>query len=148
MNDTEINWNELPEYLIGKEPIDPDSLGQVAGTVLTGGMTSIGRSMSNAVDRAAHTPESLAVFLSMRVYECTKASNRARYWWGRLYNKYTGEPVHYIKLKGLHLIQALRVVDKAPPEGEISIVANCVIRLDFAEEILMVLKKQLTEKSE
>lgn len=107
MNDDDFNWNNVPEYLVGAEPLGVRSLGQAAGYIVTGGMTVLGRCLSNAVDRVAHTPHILAVFLNMRVYTANQANKRSRHWWGRFYNKCSGEHAHYIKVKGLHLIQVL-----------------------------------------
>lgn len=99
--------------------------------------------MSKAVDRTAHTPYSLAVFLNNRVYAGKRAQKRSRFWWGRFYNKYSGDNAYYVQLKGLHFIQAIKVVDKVPQGNEIPVTANCAIRLDVADEIVQELKRQL-----
>lgn len=144
----EINWNGLPKCLVGSDPLEIGSAGEAVGQYVSSGMSSVGRSMSNAVDRAAHTPYSLAVFLNTRVYAGKQAHKRSRYWWGRFYNKYSGDHAYYIKLKGLHLIQTLRIIDKVPQDKEIPVAANCAIRLDFAADILQELQKQLADKTE
>lgn len=133
--------------LVGSKSVEFGSFGQAAGHYYSDGLSVVGRSVSNAVDRTAHTRSSLAVFLSNQVYTGKKAHRRSRHWWGRFYNKYSGEHAYYVKLKGLHLIQALRVVDRIPTGPEIPVGANCAIRPDFAEEILQELKKQLADQA-
>lgn len=142
-----FDWNQIPKCLVGTEPLEIGGPRQALGFAVTGGAASMGRVLSNAIDRSAHTPHSLAVFLSRRVYTCRQAHKRSGHWWGRLYNKCTGDHAYYIKLKGLHLIQALRVIDEIPQDQEIPVDANCAIRLDFATEMLHELKRQLSDKA-
>lgn len=137
----------MPAVLVGSKSVEFGSFGQAAGHFYSDGMSAVGRSMSNAVDRTAHTPFSLAVFLSNQVYTGKKAHRRSRHWLGRQYNKFSGEQAFYVKLKGLHLVQALRVIDQVPTGPEIPVGANCPIRLDFAEEILQELNKQLADET-
>lgn len=133
--------------MVGTASVKIGSTGEALGHATTGGVSAIGRSLSDAVDRTAHTPESLAVFLNTRVYAGKQAHKRSRHWWGRIYNKFSGENAHYVKLKGLHLIQTLRVINNVPQDREIPITANCAIRLDFTSQILHELLRQLADKS-
>lgn len=150
---SDFDWNRFPKYLVGTETSDSvspggASIGKVTGQIATGGVSSIGLCLSNAVDRVAHTPDSLAVFLNTRVYAGQQAYKRSHYWWGRFYNKYSGDHAYYVKLKGLHLIQTLRVIDGIPQDKEIPVGANCALRLDFAADILQKLLKQLADQAE
>jgi hypothetical protein len=141
-----FDWNGLPKFVVGPKSRDMSTAGQAAGYFVADGVPGIGGALSKAVDRSAHSPSSLAVFLNTRVYIGVQAHKRSRYWWGRIYNKFSGDHAYFIKLKGLHLIQTLRIVDQIPQDQDIPVTAHCALRLDYAIEILQILKTQLAEK--
>ncbi|MBO6918444.1 MAG: hypothetical protein JJ858_08445 [Rhizobiaceae bacterium] len=141
--DSNFNWESIPPYLVGGQEPRSNSTGQSIGFSETGGIASLGRAMSDAVERSAHTPHSLAVFLTRKVHDDLRAHKRSKHWWGRFYNRGSGDHAHYIKLSGIHLVQILDVVDQTPKDAHIPIDAKCAIRLDFAAEISQKLRTQI-----
>lgn len=141
-----FKWESIPPYLVGGQKLQSNSTGQSIGFADTGGAASIGRMMTDAVDRSAHTPESLAVFLSRHVHTGRKAHSRSSNWLGRFYNKITGEHPYYIKLSGIHLVQTLNINDQAANDLEIPTDASCAIRLDAAAKLLQSLRIQIARK--
>lgn len=138
-----MDINDIPEFIVNNNP------GKKRANLVydrhTSELKKFGHRLSDLVERAPHTTESLAVFLSNRVYAGKQAQKRAKHWWGRFYNMGIGEKPPYIKLNGLNLIQTLDVVDKLPDDMDIPIKADCSIRLDIADKALQILRKQLAE---
>lgn len=105
------------------------------------GMASIGRMMSVQTEIANHTAASLIQFLHFKTTTTRQAYNRSDQWWGRWYNRMSGQHSIYVQMSGHHLVQILNSVGKDNKNSKIPQQAQCGIRLDIAEFYLSKLQE-------
>lgn len=139
---------QFPKIVVAGKPfsLSADSVGEVVGMGATGGMASIGRMLSKQVETANHTAEGLIQFLHLRTVTTRRAFDRSKQWWGRWYNKLTGEHPIYVQLSGHHLVQILAAIGQAVETAKIPRNAQCGIRVDYSEDYLALLKENYYAK--
>lgn len=133
----------FPTIVVSGKPLTQvvDTTGAALGMAASGGMASIGRMMSAQVEISNHTLESLIQFLHMRASTTRNAYDRSKQWWGRWYNRMSGEHPVYVQLSGHHLVQTLTAVGQEAAVADIPQQAQCGIRIDIAEHYLADLKE-------
>lgn len=136
------NLSRFPTIVVTGKPLSlsVNSVGEALGMGATGGMASIGRMMSMRVEITNHNAEGLIEFLHLRTFTTRRAFDRSKRWWGRLYNKMTGDHPIYVQLSGHRLIQVLTAMGQEDEAAKIPRNAQCGIRLDFSENCLAQLK--------
>jgi hypothetical protein len=80
---------------------------------------------------AAHDHAEMARFLHIRLSIAERATARARWFGGRLYNRLAGDSTEYTELSGTHLVQALTWAGVKVPEG-VQLERRYLLRLDVA----------------
>lgn len=133
----------FPTIVVAGKPISHsvDDAGAALGMAASGGMASVGRMLSAQIEISNHTAEGLIQFLHFRTSTTREAFDRSRRWWGRWYNKMSGQHPIYVQMSGHHLIQSLTAVGHEDATRNIPQRAQCGIRLDIAESYLAVLKE-------
>ncbi len=102
----------FPTIVVAGKPISHsvDDAGAALGMAASGGMASVGRMLSAQIEISNHTAEGLIQFLHFRTSTTREAFDRSRRWWGRWYNKMSGQHPIYVQLRCHHLIQSLNAV--------------------------------------
>lgn len=124
----------------------PTSGKQGISDAVTGGMSSIFSTWSQAVDLAPMEAEDLLNGLRVRVYEAKQAAARGNWFIGRLLNHSINEDSNYIELSGQHLLQTLAIVG-IDGSDKVSIGGTYKLRRDKAEQAMEVLEARLREQS-
>ncbi|WP_157747474.1 hypothetical protein [Cohaesibacter sp. ES.047] len=135
--------SRFPEFVLEGKPLSQPigSFGEALGIGATGGVAAIGRMMSVQTEITNHTAASLIQFLHFRTTTTRQAYNRSSRWWGRWYNKMSGQHPIYVPLSGHHLIQILNTAGQTDIISQIPQKARCGMRLDIAENYLSELQK-------
>ncbi|WP_289044292.1 hypothetical protein [uncultured Aliiroseovarius sp.] len=139
---------QFPVVVVAGKPfsLSANSAGEALGMGATGGMASVGRMLSKQVEITNHTAEGLIQFLHLRTITTRRAFDRSIRWWGRWFNKMTGEHPIYVQMSGHHLVQVLAAIDREDETAIIPRTAQCGIRIDFSENYLALLKENCNAK--
>ena len=138
-----FDLNRFPEFVVEGRPLSQsvESVGEALGMGATAGTAAIGRMMSVQTEITNHTAASLIQFLHFRTKTTRQAYNRSLRWWGRWYNKMSGQHPIYVPLSGHHLIQILNTAGRTDKISQIPQKVQCGMRLDIAENYLFELQK-------
>lgn len=118
----------------------PSTTQQGVADASTAGLSSVFSALSSAVDLAPHAADELLQFLKFRTAVALRAKERSQSFFGRFYNRFSGEDPDYIEVSGVHLKQTLMVAGKDVP----SIIAadgDYKLRLDVATMAIDNLKQ-------
>lgn len=120
----------------------PSPTQTATGQTTTSGMSSIVGALSKAADIVPHDTDGLRQVLHFRLGGARLAKTRASRFWGRFYNKCTGEDPDYIPMSGTHLCQALDAANIAAPDF-IEAGGTYALRVDLAEIALANIENTL-----
>lgn len=136
--------DHLPTIIVSGSPFSQSvgGVGAALGMADSGGVASIGRMLSAQVELSNHTAEGLIEFLHRRTVTTRLAYSRSKRWWGRFYNRMSGEHPVYVQMNGHHLIQILSTMAQEDDITKIPRHAQCGIRVDVSENYLAHLKEQ------
>ncbi|TDT77492.1 hypothetical protein BDE40_0779 [Litoreibacter halocynthiae] len=107
---------------------------------ITAGLAPALSAGSKAADLFPHDEEGLLQILHFRNQIAKNASRRARWFGGRLFNRFSGEDGTYIPLSGTHLRQTLDVAGIDSPSFVVAS-GQYLLRLDISERAAAALKQ-------
>lgn len=113
-----------------------------AAQATVSGLAPLLSALSRATDLLLHDDIGLHNFLNFRVAVAYQASQRRRWFGGRIYNKLAGEEADYIPISGAHLEQTLSVVGLTTPEF-VAASEQYLLRVDYAKGAIDVLAKNI-----
>ncbi len=134
-----INFDSFETFQIN---VRSKSLGHAS----TGGISSFGRMLSEAVETQNLPLYEMINMLHLKAVTIERATERSRHIFGRIYNSMVGENINYVELSGHHLMQILQTVGGAINAPEFNPKGRFGLRYDIAkscvDELSDVYKKQ------
>ncbi len=118
----------------------PTQIGAV--NAASAGLGSILSAGSKAADIFPHDEAGLLSNLHFRLYEAEAAGKRARWFGGRIYNRFSGADPDYIPVSGTHLTQTLRIVGIEAPDF-VTAAGKYMLRYDLADQARSLLRERV-----
>ncbi len=130
----------MPDPVI-KIVYGPSALSKGVSNASTGGPGALLSAGSSAADRLPFDREQLFRVLHFRLYETNGARQRANWFGGRIYNKFSGEDPIYIPVSGTHLTQTLDAI-RIQASDFVVASGHYLLRYDYAKRAYYQLKSE------
>jgi len=105
------------------------------------GTSSLLSAASGAADLVPFDSDELFGALHFRLYEAGRAERRARWFGGRLYNRFSGADPDYIPVSGVHLVQVLDAAGIDAPDF-VKARGKYLLRHDYAKQAYDTLARE------